>query len=485
MPNFISLVDLLPLIPELILFLTLVVAMLADLFVPSNRRNDVLVSVSLGGIVLTMLAELQLYGAGYTGFYGTVVADNFSILLELVYLLIGLMTILLSRHYITENEMNFGEYYILLLSALIGMMLMSSSLELLVIFIGLEIMSISSYILVGMKRKVPESGEAALKYLLLGAFSTGFLLYGISLLYGATESTYLPDMLQQLRLGAVETPLALAGIALLTIGLSFKVAIVPFHMWTPDVYSGAPTPVTGFMSAAAKAAGFAIMIRILLVGIPLEQVEGWETILGWLAMLTMTLGNLVALQQQNVKRMLAYSSIAHAGYMMVAIAVGTTAAIGSVLFYALAYAVVSTGAFGILAIRNRGRILETYEDLHGYARTNPMLALGMSLMMLSLIGLPLTGGFVGKLRIFGAALEADWILLTVVAVLNSALSVYYYLRVIACMYLKVGEETSAVVETPPRLASFGVGLTVFATLYLGIFPDDFLLLINESVRSLL
>ncbi len=171
--------------------------------------------------------------------------------------------------------------------------------------------------------------------------------------------------------------------------------------------------------------------------------------------------------------------------MMVAIAVGTTTAIGSVLFYALAYAVVSTGAFGILAIRNRGRILETYEDLHGYARTNPMLALGMSLMMLSLIGLPLTGGFVGKLRIFGAALEADWILLTVVAVLNSALSVYYYLRVIACMYLKAGEETSTVVETPPRLASFGVGLTVFATLYLGIFPDDFLLLINESVRSLL
>ena len=364
-------------------------------------------------------------------------------------------------------------------------MLMSSSLELLVIFIGLEIMSISSYILVGMKRKVPESGEAALKYLLLGAFSTGFLLYGISLLYGATGSTYLPDMLQQLRLGAVETPLALAGIALLTIGLSFKVAIVPFHMWTPDVYSGAPTPVTGFMSAAAKAAGFTIMIRILLVGIPLEQVEGWETILGWLAVLTMTIGNLVALQQQNVKRMLAYSSIAHAGYMMVAIAVGTTAAIGSVLFYTLAYAVVSTGAFGILAIRNRGRILETYEDLHGYARINPMLALGMSLMMLSLIGLPLTGGFVGKLQIFGAALEADWILLTVVAVLNSALSVYYYLRVISCMYLQAGEETSTVVETPPRLASFGVGLTVFATLYLGIFPDDFLVLINESVRSLL
>jgi NADH-quinone oxidoreductase subunit N len=485
MPNFISLVDLLPLIPELTLFLTLVVAMLTDLFVPSNRRNDVLVSVSLGGIVLTMLAELQLYGAGYTGFYGTVVADDYSILMELVYLLIGLMTILLSRHYITENDMNFGEYYILLLSALIGMMLMSSSLELLVIFIGLEIMSISSYILVGMKRKVPESGEAALKYLLLGAFSTGFLLYGISLLYGATGSTYLPDMLQQLRLGAVETPLALAGIALLTIGLSFKVAIVPFHMWTPDVYSGAPTPVTGFMSAAAKAAGFTIMIRILLVGIPLEQVEGWETILGWLAVLTMTIGNLVALQQQNVKRMLAYSSIAHAGYMMVAIAVGTTAAIGSVLFYTLAYAVVSTGAFGILAIRNRGRILETYEDLHGYARINPMLALGMSLMMLSLIGLPLTGGFVGKLQIFGAALEADWILLTVVAVLNSALSVYYYLRVISCMYLQAGEETSTVVETPPRLASFGVGLTVFATLYLGIFPDDFLVLINESVRSLL
>lgn len=485
MPNFISLVDLLPLVPEIVLFLTLVVAMLADLFVPAARRNDVLVSVSLGGIVLAMLAELQLFGAGYTGFYGTVVADEYSILLELVYLLIGLTTVLLSRHYIVENGMNFGEYYILLLSALIGMMLMSSSLELLVIFIGLETMSISSYILVGMKRRNPESGEAALKYMLLGAFSTGFLLYGISLLYGATGSTYLPDMLQQLRLGAIGTPLALTGVALLTIGLGFKVAVAPFHMWTPDVYSGAPTPITGFLSAAAKAAGFAIMIRILLVGIPLEQVEGWEVVLGWIAMLTMTVGNLVALQQQNVKRMLAYSSIAHAGYMMVAIAVGTASAIGSVVFYALTYAVVSTGAFGLLTIRQQGQLLETYDDLKGYAQRRPMLALAMTLLMLSLIGLPLTGGFVGKLRVFGAALEADWIWLTVAGVLNSAISVYYYLRVIACMYLQGQEETNVSTEASPRLAALGIGLTAAATLYLGIFPDEFLLLIDESVRSLL
>jgi NADH-quinone oxidoreductase subunit N len=485
MPHSITLADLLPIIPEIILTLTMVVAILADLFVPTERRSDSVIAVSLVGMVLTIFAEIQIFGADYTGFFGTVVADDYSILLEVLYLLLGITTILLSRHYIVENGMNFGEYYILLISSILGMMLMSSSLELLVIFVGLELMSISSYILVGMKRKDPQSGEAALKYLLLGAFSTGFLLYGISMLYGATGSTYLPTMLQQLQTTAVlETPLALIGIALVTIGLGFKVAVAPFHMWTPDVYSGAPTPISGFLSAASKAAGFAIMIRILLGGIPLERVENWEAVLGGLATVTMTVGNLLALQQKSVKRMLAYSSIAHAGYMMIAIAVGTQAAIGSVVFYAVAYAFVSTGAFGVLTIQHGHQALDSYDDLRGYAKNHPQLALMMTLMMVSLIGLPLTGGFVGKLQLFGAALESEWVWLAMAGILNSAVSVYYYLKVISRMYMS-SEEACASSAPPPRLATLGVALTAAATLYLGIFPDSFLRLINESVRTLM
>ena len=273
-----------------------------------------------------MFAETQLHGKDISGFYGTVVADDFSILFEFIYMSVAILTVFVSHHYIEENEMNFGEYYVLLLTSVSGMMFMTSALDLLVIFIGLEIMSISSYILVGMKRKVAKANEAALKYLLLGAFSTGFLLYGISLLYGATGSTLLPTIIAEIQQNGSGNPLVIVGMALVIIAMSFKIAIVPFHMWTPDVYTGAPTPVTGFLSGAAKAAGFAVFIRVLMTGIPLDGAN-WEDLLWLLAVLTMTVGNIMALQQNEVKRMLAYSSIAHAGYVLVAIVVGSTSAI--------------------------------------------------------------------------------------------------------------------------------------------------------------
>ena len=484
--EFISLTDLTPIIPEIIVLLTACTVLLVDLFAAKKNRSLTLAVTTIIGLLLAMYSETLLHGKDITGFYGTVVADDFSILFEFIYMSVAIITVFVSRHYIAENEMNFGEYYVLLLTAVSGMMFMTSGLDLLVIFIGLEIMSISSYILVGMKRKVARANEAALKYLLLGAFSTGFLLYGISLLYGATGSTLLPTIISEIQQNGSGNPLVIVGMALVVVAMSFKIAIVPFHMWTPDVYTGAPTPVTGFLSGAAKAAGFAVFIRVLMTGIPLEGAN-WENILWLLAVLTMTVGNVMALRQNDVKRMLAYSSIAHAGYVLVAVVVGSTSAISGVIFYSCAYALMGTGAFGILTIRDAGRIPRTFDDLAGYGKRNPTLALLMSLFIFSLVGLPLTGGFIGKFQIFSAALQEGWIWLTVIAILNSALSVYYYLRVVMFMYMREGALPvgSVVSNNTSGFAMTGLLVTALAVLYLGVFPDSILELASLSILALL
>ena len=484
--EFISLTDLTPIIPEIIVLLTACTVLLVDLFAAKKNRSLTLAVTTIIGLLLAMYSETLLHGKDITGFYGTVVADDFSIIFEFIYMSVAIITVFVSRHYIAENEMNFGEYYVLLLTAVSGMMFMTSGLDLLVIFIGLEIMSISSYILVGMKRKVAMANEAALKYLLLGAFSTGFLLYGISLLYGATGSTLLPTIISEIQQNGSGNPLVIVGMALVVVAMSFKIAIVPFHMWTPDVYTGAPTPVTGFLSGAAKAAGFAVFIRVLMTGIPLEGAN-WENILWLLAVLTMTVGNVMALRQNDVKRMLAYSSIAHAGYVLVAVVVGSTSAISGVIFYSCAYALMGTGAFGILTIRDAGRIPRTFDDLAGYGKRNPTLALLMSLFVFSLVGLPLTGGFIGKFQIFSAALQEGWIWLTVIAILNSALSVYYYLRVVMFMYMREGAlpEGSVVSNNTSGFAMTGLLVTALAVLYLGVFPDRILELASLSILALL
>ena len=485
--EFISLTDLTPIFPEIIVLLTACTVLLVDLFATNKNRSMTLAVTTIIGLFLAMLLEIQLHGKDIVGFYGTVVADDFSILFEFIYMSVAIVTVFVSRHYISENEMNFGEYYVLLLTAVSGMMFMTSGLDLLVIFIGLEVMSISSYILVGMKRKVAVANEAALKYLLLGAFSTGFLLYGISLLYGATGSTLLPVIIAEIQQNGSGNPLVIVGIALVVVAMSFKIAIVPFHMWTPDVYTGAPTPVTGFLSGAAKAAGFAVFIRVLMTGIPIEGAN-WENLFWTLAVLTMTVGNLMALRQNEVKRMLAYSSIAHAGYVLVAITVGSTSAISGVIFYSCAYALMGTGAFGILTIRDAGRLPTTFDDLAGYGKRNPTLALLMSLFIFSLVGLPLTGGFIGKFQIFSAALERGWIWLTVIGILNSALSVYYYLRVVMFMYMREGalpDGTFVSSGNTSRFALTGLLLTALAVVYLGIFPDQILELASLSILALL
>ena len=486
--DFVNLNDLAPLIPELIVLMTGITVLFVDLFAPSKNRMTTLAVTSLAGLAMAMMAELRLYGDHPLGFYGTVVSDAYSILFEMLYLIVAAVTVFLSRHYIAEQEMNYGEYYILLLTALLGMMLMTSSVELLVIFIGLEIMSISSYILVGMKRRVSISNEAALKYLMLGAFSSGFLLYGISLLYGATGSTYLPKIIESFQdQQLLRNPLAIAGVGLVIISMGFKIAIVPFHMWTPDVYTGAPTPVTGFLSAAGKAAAFAVFLRVLLTGMPMEE-ENWKYLLWILSALTMTVGNLMALRQSSIKRMLAYSSIAHAGYVMIAAVAGSPAALSGIFFYSTAYALMGTGAFGILTIRDLGKIPQTFDDLSGYAKRFPLPAFLMTLFMLSLVGLPLTGGFIAKLQIFKAALEEGWVWLTVIAVLNSALSVYYYLRVVVFMYMREGavaEGQAKQSSTMPGFAITGLAGTALAVLYLGIFPEAVLELASQSINALL
>ena len=484
--EFITLADLVPIIPEIIVLVTACTVLLVDLFAPQKERAFTLAVTTIIGLLLAIISEVQLHGKDITGFYGTVVSDDFSVLFELIYLSVAIVTVFLSRHYIAENEMNFGEYYVLLLTAVSGMMFMTSGLDLLVIFIGLEIMSISSYILVGIKRKVARANEAALKYLLLGAFSTGFLLYGISMLYGATGSTILPQIIDEVQKNGADNPLVIVGMALVVIAMSFKIAIVPFHMWTPDVYTGAPTPVTGFLSAAAKAAGFAVFVRVLLTGIPLDGAN-WENVLWILAVLSMTVGNLMALRQSEVKRMLAFSSIAHAGYVLVAVVVGSASAISGVIFYSFAYAVMGTGAFGILTIRDAGRVPQTFGDLAGYGGRNPFQALMMTLFMFSLIGLPLTGGFIGKLQIFSAALDGGWVWLTVIGILNSALSAYYYLRVVMFMYMREGalpEGTELSVKSS-GFALTGLIGTAVAVLYLGVFPDKIIELASSSIQALL
>ena len=484
--DFITLADLVPIIPEIIVLVTACTVLLVDLFAPQRERAFTLAVTTIIGLLLAIISEVQLHGKEITGFYGTVVADDFSVLFEMIYLSVAIVTVFISRHYIAENEMNFGEYYVLLLTAVSGMMFMTSGLDLLVIFIGLEIMSISSYILVGIKRKVARANEAALKYLLLGAFSTGFLLYGISMLYGATGSTILPQIIDEVQKNGADNPLVIVGMALVVIAMSFKIAIVPFHMWTPDVYTGAPTPVTGFLSAAAKAAGFAVFVRVLLTGIPLHGAN-WENVLWILAVLSMTVGNLMALRQSEVKRMLAFSSIAHAGYVLVAVVVGSASAISGVIFYSFAYAVMGTGAFGILTIRDAGRVPQTYDDLAGYGRRNPFQALMMTLFMFSLIGLPLTGGFIGKLQIFSAALDGGWVWLTVIGILNSALSAYYYLRVVMFMYMREGAlpEGTDLSGRSSGFALTGLIGTAVAVLYLGVFPDKIIELASSSIQALL
>jgi NADH-quinone oxidoreductase subunit N len=410
--------------------------------------------------------------------------DNYSVFFQWLFLVITGISVLISIQFNERESINRGEYYALLLFACTGMSLMAVSCDLILTFLGLEILSIATYILAGFKRTDVRSNESSLKYFLLGSFATAFLLYGIALIYGSTGTTNYHSIRElALYQGSVSITVLL-GLGLLLVGFGFKVALVPFHSWAPDVYEGAPTPVTAFMTVGPKAAGFAALVRILAQALPALSSD-WAAILWLLSILTMTLGNIVAILQTNIKRMLAYSAIAHAGYLLVGIVANTDTGFSAVLFYLIVYTIMNLGAFSIvLSLSRTGDSCVNISDYAGLGRKAPFLAAALSLFLISLAGIPLTGGFIGKFYLFSAAIQKGYIGLTVFAVLNSVVSVYYYFRLMVIMYMKEPAEG----QTPPDrvalpvLAIIVIGMA--GIFFLGIYPGQILNLASISAFAL-
>ncbi|MBX7054079.1 MAG: NADH-quinone oxidoreductase subunit N [Pyrinomonadaceae bacterium] len=477
-------------LPELIVAVAGIIVMLYDSFFPKQRM--VSGAISLIGLAASGILLATMWG-GYeqgTSWGGMIAHDNLRLGFSFVFLFVSAMTILISTVWVEREDVPAGEYHALLMFATFGMMMMSAGNDLVVIFLGLETLSIATYVMAGLRRADLRSNESAMKYFILGSFASAFLLYGMALVYGATGSTGLTQIAEK-----VANPnfpaLLLVGGAMMLIGFGFKIAMAPFHVWTPDVYEGAPTPITGFMAAGPKAAAFASFMRIFVLGFPLIAGvqasallhQSWISALAVLAMLTMIIGNVAAVMQSNVKRMLAYSSIAHAGYALVGfIGAGSAKtpqareeAIAAVAFYMLTYAVTNLGAFAIVTLLAQKNDRRTeFEDYNGIGFKSPVLAFSLSLFMLSLLGLPLTAGFMGKILVFRPALEAGSTLLTimvVVAVVNTAISAYYYLRLIVVMFFR--ERTTEWVEPkmPIGLAA-ALAITVLGVFYFGIFSES-------------
>ena len=475
-------VNLTPILPETFLSVLAMALLLINVFIPSNQKSYI-GYISFIGIVVSAVLVGAGWGAHVESFNGSVVQDNFATFFKMIFLIAAGLAILIADQYMEREECNHGELYPLILFTVVGMMLMAAGTDLMTIFLGLEVMSVSLYVLAGFNRANPKSNEAGLKYFLLGAFSTGFLLYGMALTYGATGTTRIAKIAAQA--GMMSLPSAnimlLAGMLLMLTGFAFKVAAAPFHMWTPDVYEGAPTPMTAFMSAGPKAAGFAAALRILLVAFP-TMVADWSQLLWVLAVLTMTVGNITALRQDNIKRILAYSSIAHAGYCLVGFAAGTATGTAGILFYMLSYTFMNIGAFAIIILMGKkGESNGTVMDFAGFGFKHPVLAVAMSVFLFSLAGMPPTAGFIGKFYLFSGAVQKGYIWLAVIGVLNSAASVYYYLRVMVYMYMKEPtEEFDWMKVTAPIALSLVISVT--ATLVMGIVPSYVLQIAQNAVK---
>jgi NADH-quinone oxidoreductase subunit N len=462
-------VELFRVLPELVLAVFGILVMVADPFLARSQKR-LLGPVALVGSLTALAAAaaqwFRLDLAFGNAFHELVVVDTFSVYLHFVVLAITALTILASLRYVQQENIPPGEYYALLLFGAIGMGVMTMSNELVLIFLGLETSSIATYILVGIRRSELKSNESAMKYFLLGSFATAFFLYGIALLFGATGTTFLTAIAGKLN---PSDPLALMGMALVFVGLGFKVATAPFQIWTPDVYEGAPTPITAFLSAGPKAAAFAAFLRIFFTGLG-DASQTWFWLIWGCAVLTMFVGNLGALVQSNIKRMLAYSSIAHAGYILVAFAARNELGIAAVLFYLVAYALMKLGAFSLVSHVSQGEAHQSIDDYAGLHARHPLLAACLTIFMFSLIGIPLTGGFLGKFYIFTAAISAHLVWLVILGVINSVLSAGYYLRVVKVMYMNEARTDVALPPVPASLA-FVLTVTAVGTVYLGILPD--------------
>jgi NADH-quinone oxidoreductase subunit N len=480
----IPVVNMTPILPEIFLSVLAMVLLLINVFSPSGQKSY-LAYISFFGIVATAV----LVGAGWGGhiesFGGSVVLDNFATFFKMTFLVAAGLAVLISDRYMEREECNHGELYPLILFTVVGMMLMASGTDLMTIFLGLEVMSVSLYVLAGFNRANKKSNEAGLKYFLLGAFSTGFLLYGMALIYGATGTTRvykIAAIVGQMTLPSANIMLV-AGMLLMMTGFAFKIAAAPFHMWTPDVYEGAPTPMTAFMSAGPKAAGFAALMRLFLVALPTLQVE-WSQVLWVLAVLTMTVGNITALRQDNIKRVLAYSSIAHAGYALVGFAAGNGTGTAGILFYMLSYAFMNIGAFAVvILVAKKGETNGNVSDFAGLGFKRPVLAVVMTIFLFSLAGVPPAAGFIGKFYLFAGAIQKGYIWLAVIGVLNSAASAYYYLRIMVYMYMKEPtEEFDWVQVTAP--VTLALIIAVAGTLIPGVVPSIILQYAQAAVKLL-
>jgi NADH-quinone oxidoreductase subunit N len=470
--------------PQFVVFLTAVALSLGDAFLPKELHYRWLTVLSLAGYGLGMVLLFWQHEANEATFYGLFRADGLTVFLSLVILAAAVLTVFVSASYVEhlEGRMPLGEYYTLLAFAVLGALLTASAGDLVMLFVGIELSSLATYILTAFAKRRVTALEGALKYFLLGLFATAILIYGMAWIYGSTGSTDLDEIatnLQAVVQGQDSLDAALLlGLLLIIVGLGFKLAAVPFHFWTPDAYDGAPTPVTGFMSVVPKAAAFAAAVRLLVQGLaPLR--DDWVTLIAILAAITMVFGNIVAVSQRNVKRMLAYSSIAHTGYMMAGLAAyksqeafttgGDTGdqGVSSVLYYLLAYTFMNIGAFAIIAwIQHRGAGMEL-EDFNGLASTHPLPAAAMTVFLISLMGIPPTIGFYGKYYVIVALLDSEMLWLALAIVLMSAVSAFYYLRVVAAMYFSEGREFTTSRQTP--LLNFGILAMVIAVFALGLF----------------
>jgi NADH-quinone oxidoreductase subunit N len=457
--------DYVRILPEIVLAIFGMLVMVLDPLMDERRSQRTLGAIALIGSLAALGAILFQSQYPGLGFWNMVRVDSFSIFFHFLVAAVTVVVVLTSFEYMQVQGIRAGEYYALILFGAVGMSLMSSAVELVLIFIALEISSISTYILAGFRRRAAISSESSVKYFLLGSFATAFFLYGVALMFGATGSTSITVIGTALRSGNIPV-LAYVGVALMFVGLGFKVAAAPFHVWTPDVYEGAPAPVVGFMSTAPKAAVFAVLLRIMFEA----DAPGRLWLIWVAAALSMTIGNLGALVQDNVKRLLAYSSIAHAGYLLVAYAALPNNGIPAAMFYAASYAAMNVGAFAVIShIGGEGERYVTLEDYEGLGRRNPLLAAILTIFLLSLIGIPITGGFFAKFYVFSAALQANLVGLVIIGVLNSAVGSYYYLRLIVVMYMREAREEIPVSPIPVGLAT-ALAISLATTIYLGVLP---------------
>lgn len=440
--------------------------------------------LSFIGVIIALWYSIIQSEQPRFGFSSMVISDGYSYFFNILFLAGTGLVILISMRFVEWEKIIGPEYYALILFATLGMMIMAGSTDLMVLFLGLELLSIPLYILASIKRTELKGNEAALKYLLFGAFAAGFLLFGIALIYGATGTTNLAQIIDAIPSQSGNT-MFLIGSVLLLIGFGFKVGIVPFHTWIPDVYEGSPTAITAFMAIGPKAAGFAALLRVMQ-GLPAITQTQISTTFWWLAVLTMTLGNIIALRQENIKRMLAYSSIAHAGYILVGLLAGgvplTISRYNPVLFYLIIYTLMNLGAFTVVMLLERSSLTTNNQQLTtnfaGLASKHPLLALAMSVFMISLAGIPPTGGFMAKFYLFKSAVDAGYIGLVIIAVLNSVISVYYYLRIVVLMYMKPSEQETAPIEFPHPV-SFVLTLCTIGIIYLGVYPAFIILWIKN------